>query len=77
MSLSKTFCHDCYVLVLPWNIFPYDIQNVKWDVKHPLNYYEPAHENLVLIALASIEGSGEPAQMRRLAGSCAARIHRV
>ena len=39
--------------------------------------YEPAHEILVHIALSSNEGSGKPAQMRRLTKDFAAHIHKV
>ena len=38
---------------------------------------EPAHDILLLIILLSYEGSGEPAQMCRLARAFVARVHKV
>ena len=46
-------------------------------IVYPVVSRRPAYAILVLIALASNDGSGEPAQMRRLARAFAASIHKV
>ena len=48
-----------------------------WRINVSLTLYRPVHEISVLSASASSEGSGESAQLRRLARVFAARIHKV
>ena len=49
------------------------LMSSKCDTDHSLNVSWTLHETSVLIASASNEGSGKPAQMRRLARAFAAR----
>ena len=50
--------------------------SIKCDVKIGLLLYGPRQANLVLIAYASSEGSGEPAHPRSLARTFAARSYK-
>ena len=45
-------------------------------IQHPSNVYGPRQANLVLIACARSEGSGEPAHPRSLARTSAARSYK-
>ena len=55
-------------MIVVWLSFLFKL-NLQYNKK-----YGPRQANLVLIAYASSEGSGEPARMRRLAWTFAARI---
>ena len=52
------------------------LNNTKKQRKFNITPYEPRQANLVLIAYASSEGSGEPAHPRSLARTSAARSYK-
>ena len=57
------------------HIFVYSfIEKILFELRNDFSGYGPRQANLVLIAYASSEGSGEPAHPRSLARTFAARI---
>ena len=50
--------------------------NINWLFRDDRGAYGPRQANLVLIAYASSEGSGEPAHLRSLARTSAARSYK-
>ena len=62
-------------LILNTDIF-YDVRSMITVRSHTAHSYGPRQANLVLIAYASSEGSGEPAHPRSLARTSATRSYK-
>ena len=74
------FKHHCdvgkvYVVGIP-GLFPKGLLITRHQCIGTLKLYGPRQANLVLIAYASSEGSGEPAHSRSLARTFAARSYK-